>query len=97
MTKSLYATMTALPGHRDTLQTLLTDLATHVRGEPGCERFVVYTLTENPDLFHVEETYKDDAAFAAHMATEHGKTFNNAIKNIVEGGGSTVVFLNHIA
>ncbi|WP_170211037.1 putative quinol monooxygenase [Neokomagataea tanensis] len=97
MTKSLYATMTALPGHRDKLAALLTDLATHVRGEPGCERFVVYTLADKPDLFHVEETYRDEAAFKVHMGTEHGKTFNNAIKDIVEGGGSTVVFLDHVA
>ncbi|AAW60615.1 putative quinol monooxygenase [Gluconobacter oxydans] len=62
MAKSLYATLKALPGKRETLRALLTKLAGDVRAEPGCERFMVYTLASDPDLFHVEETYRDDAA-----------------------------------
>ncbi|QHI96331.1 antibiotic biosynthesis monooxygenase [Aristophania vespae] len=86
--------MRALPDCREKLRTLLTGLAHNVRNEPGNVRFVVYTLAEDPDLFHVEETYKDEDAFRAHMATEHGKIFNNAIKTLVENGGSKVVFLD---
>lgn len=97
MSKVLYATMRALPGKREEIARLLTALATDVRNEPGNERFVVYTLEEDPDFFHVEETYRDDEAFKAHMGMEHGKVFNNAIKTLVEGGGSQVVFLTHIA
>ena len=97
MSKVLYATMRALPGKREEIARLLTALATDVRNEPGNERFVVYTLEEDPDFFHVEETYRDEDAFKALMGMEHGKVFNNAIKNLVEGGGSKVVFLTHIA
>ncbi|WP_199751920.1 MULTISPECIES: putative quinol monooxygenase [unclassified Asaia] len=97
MSKVLYATMRALPGKREEIAQLLTALADDVRGEPGNERFVVYTLEEDPDFFHVEETYRDEDAFKAHMGMEHGKVFNNAIKTLVEGGGSKVVFLTHIA
>jgi len=97
MPKVLYATMRALPGKREEIAHLLTALATDVRNEPGNERFVVYTLEEDPDFFHVEETYRDDEAFKAHMGMEHGKVFNNAIKTLVEGGGSKVVFLTPIA
>ncbi|EHH67946.1 putative quinol monooxygenase [Gluconobacter morbifer] len=96
MPKTLYATMKALPGQRDRLRALLTDLACDVRAEPGCERFVVYTLASDPDSFHVEETYRDEAAFAAHMATEHGRIFNDAITPLVENGGSDVVFLDPV-
>ncbi|MBF0887164.1 MULTISPECIES: putative quinol monooxygenase [Gluconobacter] len=96
MPKTLYATLKALPGQRETLRGLLTALAKDVRAEPGCERFKVYTLASDPDLFHVEETYRDDAAFAAHMATEHGKVFNQTITPLVEGGGSEVVFLDAV-
>ena len=97
MSKVLYATMRALPGKREEIARLLTALATDVRNEAGNERFVVYTLEEDPDFFHVEETYRDDEAFKAHMGMEHGKVFNNAIKTLVEGGGSQVVFLTPIA
>ncbi|GBR71364.1 putative quinol monooxygenase [Gluconobacter kanchanaburiensis] len=96
MTKSLYATLRALPGKRETLRSLLTSLAADVRAEPGCERFRVYTLASDPDLFHVEETYHDDAAFQAHMATEHGRIFNQTIVPLVEGGASQVVFLDAV-
>ncbi|NVN06249.1 antibiotic biosynthesis monooxygenase [Asaia spathodeae] len=97
MSKVLYATMRALPGKREEIARLLTSLADDVRNEPGNERFVVYTLEEDPDFFHVEETYRDEDAFKAHMGMEHGKIFNNAIKTLVEGGGSKVVLLTHIA
>ncbi|GBQ83274.1 putative quinol monooxygenase [Asaia krungthepensis] len=97
MSKVLYATMRALPGKREEIARLLTALADDVRSEPGNERFVVYTLEEDPDFFHVEETYRDEEAFKTHIGMEHGKVFNNAIKTLVEGGGSKVVFLTHIA
>ncbi|MFT8808410.1 putative quinol monooxygenase [Gluconobacter sp.] len=96
MAKTLYATLRALPGRRETLRDLLTALAADVRAEPGCERFMVYTLASDPDLFHVQETYRDDDAFAAHMATEHGRVFNQTITSLVEGGGSEVVFLDAV-
>lgn len=96
MAKTLYATLKALPGKSEALRDLLSKLAVDVRAEPGCERFKVYTLASDPEQFHVEETYRDDAAFAAHMATEHGKVFNRAITPLVEGGGSQVVFLDEV-
>lgn len=96
MTKSLYATMRALPHCREKVASLLTALADNVRAEPGCVRFVVYTREDDPQLFHVEESYQDDAAFQAHMGTEHGQLFNKAIENLVEGGASTVVFLTSV-
>lgn len=97
MSRTLYATMRALPGKRDELARLLTSLAKDVRNEPGNERFVVYTLESDPDFFHVEETYRDEAAFKAHMGMEHGRVFNEAIRSLVEGGASEVIFLNHVA
>lgn len=96
MSKNLYATMRALPDCREKVASLLTALADNVRAEPGCVRFVVYTHEDDPRLFHVEESYRDEAAFQAHMATEHGKLFNKAIETLVEGGASTVVFLNPV-
>jgi quinol monooxygenase YgiN len=97
MTKSLYATMRAHPDHKVHVAELLTALAQDVRAEPGCVRFVVYTLADDPLLFHVEETYRDDDAFRAHMGTAHGRAFNAAIADLVEGGASTVVFLDQVA
>ncbi|NHO33372.1 putative quinol monooxygenase [Acetobacter fallax] len=97
MEKALYATMRALPGQEETVASLLRTLAGNVRAEPGNIRFVVYRLADDPAFFHVEETYRDQAAFEAHIGMAHGKAFNAAIETLVEGGGSTVVFLEPVA
>jgi quinol monooxygenase YgiN len=97
MEKTLYATMRALPGQEDAVAALLRDLAGHVRAEPGCLRFVVYRLARDSAAFHVEETYRDQAAFEAHISMDHGRRFNAAITTMVEGGASTVVFLDQVA
>ncbi|QCE33620.1 antibiotic biosynthesis monooxygenase [Acetobacteraceae bacterium] len=94
--KSLYAVITALPGKEGEIARLLNELAVNVRAEPGCVRFEPYQLSENPLQFHIEETYKDEGAFQAHMATKHGKIFNKTIKDLVEGGASKVIFLQSL-
>lgn len=96
MSKNLYATMRALPECREKVASLLTALADNVRAEPGCVRFVVYSREDDPQFFHVEESYRDEDAFKAHMGTEHGKLFNKAIETLVEGGASQVVFLDTV-
>ncbi|WP_338034223.1 putative quinol monooxygenase [Kozakia baliensis] len=55
---------------------------------------MVYRLTGDPAAFHVEETYRDEAAFEAHMGVAHGARFNKGIESLVEGGASQVVFLD---
>jgi quinol monooxygenase YgiN len=94
MPKALYATFEVLPGHEETIRHLMADLTLAVRAEPGCLRFVAYTLADNPRAYHVDEIYADDAAFAAHIASEHGRVFNAAITTMVVGGASRVVFLD---
>ncbi|MCB8879613.1 antibiotic biosynthesis monooxygenase [Acidisoma cellulosilytica] len=94
MPKALYATFEVLPGQEETLRQMMADLTQAVRAEPGCLRFVAYTRADNPLAFHVDEIYADDAAFAAHIGSAHGRAFNAAIADKVVGGGSTVYFLD---
>lgn len=94
--KSLYAVITALPGKEDEIAKLLKELAVNVRAEAGCVRFEPYRLADNPRIFHIEETYKDEEAFQAHMGMAHGKKFNETITSLVEGGASKVIFLKHL-
>lgn len=94
--KTLYATMTALPGQRQFVADALCDLAENVRQEPGNLRFEVYSLKDDPNTFHVEETYYGEEGFKAHMGTEHGKLFNQSIIDKVAGGASNVVFLENV-
>lgn len=94
MTKSLYAIFTAKPGAAASLDRLLVDLTMQVRAEPGNRRFVVYKRQDDSRAYHVDEIYADQAAFDAHIASAHCRAFNAAIVDLVEGGGSQVVFLD---
>ncbi|QCE33837.1 antibiotic biosynthesis monooxygenase [Acetobacteraceae bacterium] len=93
--KSLYAVITALPGHEAEVSKLLDGMAKNVRAEKGCVRYEIYTLASDPKVFHVEESYKNDKAFQAHVSQEYGKKFNEAIKPIVKDGAAEVVFLTN--
>lgn len=94
---NVLATMQALPGQEKKLSDLLDALSTEIRSEPGNVRFVAYEMKDRKGFFVCEEIYKDQTAFEAHMATEHGKVFNKTITPIVEGGASKVYFLGQIA
>ncbi|QCE33836.1 antibiotic biosynthesis monooxygenase [Acetobacteraceae bacterium] len=94
--KSLYAEITALPGHADEVASLLSALAKEIRAEKGCVSFQVFRLVDDPNVFHVDETYYDEAAFQAHIATEHGRKFNEAIKPLVKGGKSELFFVTPV-
>jgi quinol monooxygenase YgiN len=93
MTKSLYAEFTVLPGQEDRVRELVRGLTVAVRNEPGNLLFEPFTRESNPRHYVVFETYADDAAFAAHMAAEHGKVFNAELATLVVGGASTLTWL----
>ena len=53
--------------------------------EPGCRRFDVLVDAEKPNRIVLYEIYDDAAAFDAHMATSHYKSFAAAIGELLEG------------
>ena len=48
--------------------------------EPGIARFDVVQAIEDPSSFVLVEAYRDEAAPAAHKATEHYKTWRDAVE-----------------
>ena len=52
--------------------------------EPGCQTFDVCRNPDNPEHIFLYEVYDDRAAFDAHMATQHFKTFDKAVANMVK-------------
>jgi quinol monooxygenase YgiN len=52
------------------------------RQEPGCRRFDVCYADGGTKVF-LYEIYDDEAAFDAHLASPHFKTFKTAIEPIV--------------
>ena len=51
-----------------------------VTGEPGCQRFDVWSEGATVYLY---EVYDDRAAFDAHLATAHFKAFDAAVQGMV--------------
>jgi (4S)-4-hydroxy-5-phosphonooxypentane-2,3-dione isomerase len=51
--------------------------------EPGCRQFDVCTDPKHPTFVFLYELYDDRAAFEAHMATQHFKSFDAATTTMV--------------
>ena len=52
--------------------------ATSLRDEPGCHQFDIATDSARPGDVFLYELYTDAAAFDAHLASDHFKSFDAA-------------------
>ncbi len=94
--KHLYAEFTARPGAQEQVADLVSAYADEVRAEQGCLAFDPYVRSDDERRWVVFEAYVDDAAFGAHMTTEHNRRFNSDIAQHIEGGTSTLVWLTAV-
>ena len=69
------ATWTARQGEEATVETLLARVAAASRMEPGCLLFWTHRSVDDPGRFFLYEQYASEAAFQAHAASEHVRTF----------------------
>jgi autoinducer 2-degrading protein len=51
--------------------------------EPGCRRFDVCADADDPDAAFLYELYDSQAAFDAHLASEHFKAFDRETAELV--------------
>jgi quinol monooxygenase YgiN len=68
----------AQAGREDRVVEVLEELARASNAEPGCRLYQPHRATEEPLAFFIYEQYDDEAAFEAHIASEH-------FKRLVEG------------
>lgn len=71
MAYAVVARWTAKEGAADEVEGLLLEIASASRAEPGCRLYRVHRARETPGSFLIYEVYDDDAAFEAHVASEH--------------------------
>lgn len=90
----LYAEFTAVAGQEQAVAALLRDYGARVRMEPGNITFAAYTKESDGRQVFVFEEYRNEDAFQTHLAAPYGATFNEALAPLVDGGGSTLTFLN---
>jgi quinol monooxygenase YgiN len=71
MTFICSARWTTTPDARDRVLDALMSLAAASRQEPGNLAYVVHVSDEDPGVLQIFENYVDEAAFDAHVASEH--------------------------
>lgn len=62
---------------------VLQQSADSLRAEPGCHRFDVAVDPEAPGRIYLYELYDDRAAFDAHLASAHFKSFDADVAPMV--------------
>ncbi len=93
MTKTVIATVKAAVGQEEKLASMIHDLAQLVRKDAGTTKFEVYRDSDDEGAFQFLEVYDDEAAFQSHITADHVQKFNEALKDIAEGGASKVFFV----
>ncbi|SNS81362.1 Quinol monooxygenase YgiN [Geodermatophilus pulveris] len=87
---SLVVQMQVRPGRRDEFLTgMAANAAASVREEPGCLRFDVCSVADDPDRFVLYELYRDADAFAAHKASAHFARWRQVAEQVVAGQVNT--------
>lgn len=67
----------------DFLPLMHANAARSLADEPGCHRFDVCTDPEAPGTVFLYELYTDRAAFDAHLAAPHFKSFDAATREMI--------------
>jgi quinol monooxygenase YgiN len=62
-----------LPEHADNWPQIVGDFTTATRSEPGCLWFDWSRSVEDPNEYVLVEAFRDDAAGAAHVQSDHFK------------------------
>jgi quinol monooxygenase YgiN len=87
-TYALVATFTVKPGTADKFVAAMKTNVVESRKEPGVVDYRSYQSPENPLVFINFESYKDKAAFDAHLKTPHvvaiGKVFDEILAKAIE-------------
>jgi len=72
MSKALLPEFTVKPGAEARVAGKVTELAGHVRREPGSLTFAVSAKAEDSRAYWIYEVYRDEQAFRAHLVAPYG-------------------------
>lgn len=67
------------PGEIERLSDVLRTQVEATNAEDGCEHYSFARDIADPDLLHIAERWRDNAAIAAHFAAPHMAAFNAAL------------------
>jgi quinol monooxygenase YgiN len=61
----------ARPGNEDRIAAIIEAMTNPSRAEPGCLQYQGHRSLSDPRRFFLYEVYQDEAAYAAHQASDH--------------------------
>ena len=73
------ATWTAQPGQEDLVRDAIDRLTPPSRQEPGNLFYQAYQDPSEPSVFRLFEIYEDEAAYAAHGASDHFAEYGHGL------------------
>ena len=85
------ARIAGLSGRAAELRQLLADRAAVARAEPGCERYEVAELLDDPATFLVVETWTSTDAMRAHFASAEHATYQHEVDELLARPSDVVV------
>ena len=88
MAVNLIAQIEARPETVDEVKAVMDEYAAHVLSMDGSDRFEVYRDRDIPTRIVIIEQYRDDDAFAAHLADPENETLNAKLGELTSGGSS---------
>ncbi|MBO2928439.1 putative quinol monooxygenase [Metapseudomonas otitidis] len=91
----LIAHIDAQPGQAEAVEAALRELVAASRSEPGCLQYDLHRDRADALRFVMLETWRNDAALAAHQATAHYRHFGDAHGSRLKG--VTLTLLEHLA
>jgi len=65
-------------------QLIAQNACSSLASEPGCLRFDVLSIQQEPNSIVLYEIYENEAAFDGHLRTHHYKIFAEASKKMIE-------------
>jgi quinol monooxygenase YgiN len=72
-----------VPAERENYLAAIKENGAAAAMEPGCRRFDILNLANDPNHFLLYEVYDNEAAFKAHRETEHFKKYAAATAKMV--------------
>jgi quinol monooxygenase YgiN len=76
----IMGTLKLAPGGTERLRSAIVAMVPATRAEPGCDHYALAADIEDPDLLHVSERWRDQAALGLHLVSDHVIEFQMAMR-----------------
>jgi quinol monooxygenase YgiN len=82
---SIVVKLTAQPGKRDELASVMKELTDNAESEPGTVHYILSADNKEDDVLWMWELYRDEAAVEAHSGSEVFKAFGPKAAHLFAG------------